>query len=336
MTKTTFQKGVKISTTILLSTILIGFTFVGANIMPAFAGDPPLCGFVITSNVKLTHNYNCTDATGGITIGADNVKIDLNGWAINCTGAGYLGSCQGTGAIGIDTNGHNNITIKGPGTINGFEFGVLVNGGSNINVMNLFVTGPVSPGAGNNDRPQAQGIRVQDTVCPNPLDTIVNIKGNDVTNHREGIALIDANCVNVHRNSVSDNNSDPVECSGILLVRSNNNNIGHNDVFQNGENLPNDGGIIVRTNSDNNTIQSNDVFDNFGSGISIRTGSDNNQVTNNNVGQGGAGAHTFFGGDLSELGAVAGNTYPNNCYTNSNIAPAPAIAKKCPKNGVGA
>lgn len=328
MTKTSFKRGAKISTTILLSTILIGITFTGANIPQAFASVA--CGDTVTSNVKLTQDLNCTEGANGITVGADNVKIDLNGFDINCTGAGYLSSCQGTGDSGIDTNGHSNITIKGPGTINGWTFGVLVNGGQNINVMNLFVTGPVSPGAGNNNRPQAQGIRVQNVDCPDPLDTIVNIKGNDVTNHREGIALINADCVNVHRNSVSDNNSDPVECSGILLVASDNNNIGHNDVSANGENLPDDGGILVTSGSDNNNIQSNDVTGNFGAGISIRSGSTGNQVVNNQV-----SGHTLFGGDLSEIGAGT-NNYENNCYTNSNISPSPPVAKKCPRPGAGA
>jgi len=329
MTKTIYRRGAKISTTILLSSILIGITFTGANITPAFASVA--CGATITSNVKLTHDLNCTDGANGITVGADNVKIDLNGFDINCTGAGYLGSCQGTGDSGIDTNGFSNITIKGPGTINGWTFGVLVDGGSNINVMNLFVTGPVSPGVNANPRPQAQGIRIQNTDCPDPLDTIVNIKGNDVTNHREGIALINADCVNVHRNSVSDNNSDPVECSGILLQNSDNNNIGHNDVSANGENLGQDGGIIVDFGSDNNNIQSNDVSGNFGSGISIRSGASNNQVVNNQV-----SGHTLFGGDLSDLGAGAGNNFPNNCFTISNISPTPTVAKKCPRPGAGA
>ncbi len=330
MTKTSFKKGAKISTTILLSTILIGITFTGANITPAFADD--LCGATITSSVKLTHDQNCTDITGGITIGADNVTVDLNGWNINCTSAGgYLGSCQGTGTAGVDTNGFNGATVKGPGTINGFAVGVLVNGGTEANVKNLTITGPASPGIGSNPRPAAQhAVRVTNINCPDDLSTSVNVHNNDLSNHTEGLALIGADCVNVHHNVMHDNNSDPVQCSGIVVNGSNNNKIHHNDVTRNGENLGIDAGIIVLANSNNNHIYQNDVFLNNGEGISVRSGSSGNDVDRNQI-----TGHVVFAGDLTEYGAGS-NTYDKNCFTTTNIAPAPTTAKKCPLKGVGA
>ena len=300
-------------------------TFTGTNITPAFATHI-LCGSIVSGEVELDGNLACSGP--GLTVGADGTTIDLNGFTISCTGAGYLGSCQGIPTdIGIDTAGFNNIEIE-DGTITGFNFGVVVNGGSNITVEELVITGPAAPAgsipftATNPRPPGAQGILVQNTVCPTPIDTIVDIVENDVSNHTEGIALLNAECVNVEENRAHDNNSDPVECSGILLVGSSFNRIVDNDVFRNGENLASDAGILLRNNSDNNTIEENDVTNNFGAGISLRSGSDSNTVDENEI-----SGHTLFGGDLSELGFIPppGNNYVENCYTTTNIVPAPPV-----------
>src|SRR5712691_8023264 len=125
------------------------------------------CGGTVTGAVALTSDLGCDG--NGLTVGADGTTIDLNGHTISCADpAGYLGSCQGLGFVGIDTNTHNDVLIKGPGTITGFQVGVKVNMGSNVNVRDLTVTGPASPGAGSNPRPDAEGILVQFTVCPTP------------------------------------------------------------------------------------------------------------------------------------------------------------------------
>ena len=327
MTKITYLKAAKISTTILLSTILIGITFTGANIPTAFANN--LCGTTIVVNTVLTHNQNCTDVTGGITIGAIDVELDLNGWDINCTSVGgYLGSCQGTGTIGVDQNGFTGMTVTGPGSINGFAFGVLVDA-TGANVKDLFITGPVSPGIGNNPRPAAQGIVVTGILCPFDFETTVNIHGNEINNHREGVALFGANCVNIHQNVVTDNNSDPVECSGLLLVGSDNNKIHANDIFRNGENAIFDGGILLYA-SDTNKIFRNDVTGNFGAGISLRAASAGNTVNHNQLTN-----NPLFGGDLSEILGSGVNSYLKNCYVTTNIVPVPGIANKCPIPNAG-
>lgn len=328
MTKTTYLRATKISTTILLSTILIGITFTSANIPTAFADD--LCGTTITTATKLTHDQNCTDVTGGITIGANNITLDLNGWSINCTGAGYLGSCQGSGTIGVDQNGFTGMTVKGPGTINGFSVGVLVDA-TGANVKDLLITGPLSPGIGFNPRPGAQhGVRVVNIVCPVDFETTANIHGNEIENHTEGVSLLSANCVNIHHNVIHDNNSDPVECSAIVMIGSDNNKIHANDLFNNGENLSSDAGLIGYF-SDNNKIFRNLVTNNNGAGISLRITSAGNMVDHNQV-----SGHTLFGGDLSEIIGSGVNSYNANCYTTTNIVPVPALANKCPIPKAGA
>jgi len=334
MIRKTFHKLTKTSTTILLSSILLGITFTGGNMPTAFADD--LCGTTIVVDTVLTHPQNCTDATGGITIGANDVKLDLNGWDINCTGAGYLGSCQGTGAIGVDQDGWSGMTVVGPGSINGFTIGVLVDAPL-ANVHGLFITGPPAPGlAGNqNPRPAGQhGIRIVEINCPGDLETTESIHHNEIENHTEGIAIIDSNCVNVHHNEIHDNNSDPIECSGIVMIRSDNNKIHDNTISDNGENLGQDAGIILY-DSDNNKIYRNLVFDNNGAGISLRTTSTGNVVSQNEVFN-----NLSFGGDLSiASGAKLGtgtNNWDKNCFGTTNVVPAPTPAKKCPIKNAGA
>jgi len=317
----------KITSTILLSALLLGVTATSMNLPTAYGGGLA-CGDVLIVDTVLTADLNCTNVTGGLTIGAIDVEVDLNGFDINCTGTGYLGSCQSSGTIGVDQNGFTGMTVTGPGSINGFTFGVLVDA-TGANVTDLFITGPASPNG--NPRPVAQGVRVVSILCPDDFDTTVNIHGNEIDNHREGVALINANCVNVHHNVIHDNNSDPVECSGILLQGSSNNKIHANDIFNNGENLGSDAGIILDFSSDNNKIFRNDVTNNNGAGISIRSASTGNTVDHNQV-----SGHGLFGGDLSEISAPGVNSYLKNCYTTTNIAPVPGMSNKCPIPNAGA
>jgi len=316
----------KITSTILLSALLLGVAVTSMNIQPAHAGQF-LCGTTIVVDTVLLDDQNCTNITGGITIGANDIELDLDGFNINCTGGGYLGSCQSTGAIGVNQDGWTGMTVAGPGAIDGFTFGVSVDA-TGANVKDLWITGPASPNG--NDRPQAQGILVTSIECPDDFDTTVNIHGNEIDNHREGVALFDANCVNIHHNEIHDNNSDPAQCSGILLVNSNNNKIQHNTIFNNGENLPNDAGIIL-FNSDSNNIHQNDVSNNNGAGISLRGGSDLNKVDHNQ-----ATGNPNFGGDLVESGAGANNSWTKNCFGTETPIGLSTSSNKCPIPNAGA
>jgi hypothetical protein len=317
---------------------LVSAMFIGLTVMLLLGIAPSevqaghlTCGSTVSGHVVFDGNLACSG--NGLTVGADNTTIDLAGFTLSCTGAGYLGSCQGLGFVGINTNGFNSVLIKG-GTITGFAVGVHVNGGSSVNVRDLTVTGPSSPGAGSNPRPGATGILVTGTVCPSPADTIINIHGNNVSNHLEGIELVGANCVNVGHNHVHDNNTDPVECHGIKVVNSGNNNFNNNLVERNGENLGIDGGLtLIGSGSANNTITHNDVSNNCGDGISARSGANNNQTVNNEArnnstsnlaGQcfGPPPAGTFF--DLAARADGPGNKWNKNNQCNTQSAGIPA------------
>jgi Periplasmic copper-binding protein (NosD) len=116
-------------------TLLGGIGLVAASLFaiatPAQAAVALKCGATITRSVTLSQNIDCThdSADDGVTIGAADVTINLNGHKI--LGPGDL---KDTG--GIVDNGHDNLTITG-GTISNFWYGVTVSGTSITEVTGL-------------------------------------------------------------------------------------------------------------------------------------------------------------------------------------------------------
>src|SRR4051794_407827 len=90
----------------------------------ATRSKPVACGDTITASVKLDHDL--TDCpNNGIVIGADGIKLDLNGHTID--GDDALQDCE-PGApcdLGVLNSGHRAVTIKG-GAVRGFATGVVV------------------------------------------------------------------------------------------------------------------------------------------------------------------------------------------------------------------
>src|SRR5207302_2003210 len=214
----------------------------------------------------------------------------LNGRIVTCIGTIFEASCQGVSPVpfGINTNRHRNIRIinsneEESGVIKGFDVGVWVNGGSNVKVKGITITGPHKPPV--NARPQSQGILVTGVGCglyndpSNDANLFVKISTNAVSNHLDGIALNQANCVQLLNNTVFNNNSDVSENHGILLQDSSHNKVVSNNVFGNGEAFLADGGIIVDgAMSRGNLITQNEVSDNNGDGIALRNGATANVV----------------------------------------------------------
>ena len=78
-----------------------------------------MCGATILANLKLDHDLAC--AGGGLIVGADGIKLDLNGHTITGSGTGD----------GINVTGRTNVSIFG-GTIRNFGAGVLTNTATGI------------------------------------------------------------------------------------------------------------------------------------------------------------------------------------------------------------
>ena len=143
---------------------------------------PTLCnngGVPVSGKVVLTQDIICMDIgagnVNGLTVGAPNTTIFLNGFSIKCvdprpsgpdhpTVNSYKFSCQGDFQIsggffadtGIDTCGFSNVQIKGAGMIQGFSVGVRMRGRAPTNT-----TGPCGAGAANLTGPSANNVKVQ-------------------------------------------------------------------------------------------------------------------------------------------------------------------------------
>lgn len=309
--------------------------FALAIALPAVMMAGPTCGSVVSGNVVLDADLQCTN-THGLIVGSDDTTIDLNGHTISCVGPGYLGSCQGTQKYGVLSWEKNNVVVKGPGKITGFTVGVWLQKAVGANVRDLEVTGPASPGAGQNPRVDSAGILLQGAPCPVDQSTTANISSNKVSNHRLGIFLLYSGCANVGHNYAFDNNSDLWKNSyGIIAGEVADTTIHSNIVERNGDNLSTvEGGIGVGgPNAKNNVVTNNTSSNNCGDGIQIGVANPGNNVVTNNIlrnngkttlnGQCAAAAPgTYF--DLVERYGATGNQINKNnkCETQFGTMPA--------------
>jgi hypothetical protein len=86
-----------------------------------------------------------------IEITASDVRLDLAGHRISCTGSGFEGSCQVPGSSDDIAAGTphgvrvaqelTEVTVRGPGTVDGFRNGVVILGGD-AQVKGLTITAP--------------------------------------------------------------------------------------------------------------------------------------------------------------------------------------------------
>ncbi len=92
--------------------------------------SPVSCGDKITRDTKLHRDLiNCR--SNGIVIGADGVRLDLNGHTIDGNGK-LVASCQKKKIIcddGVVSVGHTNVTVAG-GSIRNFALGAYVTAGA--------------------------------------------------------------------------------------------------------------------------------------------------------------------------------------------------------------
>src|SRR5690349_3094382 len=99
------------------------------------------CGAVVYGPVSLTADVSCP-AGDGIVIGADHVRIDLNGYKIT--------SPDTVGTRGIRSSGFSSVKIVGPGRVAGFGNSVWLEDGDNHEVRDIdaATVSSVGPGYG--------------------------------------------------------------------------------------------------------------------------------------------------------------------------------------------
>ncbi len=201
---------------------------VAAALSPLPAEGSHLCGATITANTTLDHNQVCTG--NGVTIGADFVRLKLNGFSIEgpldvIFGApggrcnAFTGDATTTGVI---VTGRTGVEITGPGSVKRFGTGILISGGTN-NSIEAGILGPVHV------TENVDGVRLDGSTTANTIqENVISL------NCGIGVFLDSA-----HNNKIEDNfcdkNHGPPTCGCLQAVVSNNNKVQRNTMDQNGD-----------------------------------------------------------------------------------------------------
>lgn len=150
--------------------------------IPASASND-LCGTTIVDDLELDHDLTCSG--DGLTIGADGIKVDLNGYTI-------AGADTGTGII---VTGRTNIRIFG-GTIRNFQTGIRLFESSGVTISQNHIANNTMDGidlqAGSIDNTVKEN-EIRDNVSRGIMlrsDTIRNtIKENTLSGNNVAILL---------------------------------------------------------------------------------------------------------------------------------------------------
>ena len=203
---------------------------------PASAALTPTivqCGVPIVSSIRAMNNLDCPNS--GIVVGADGITIDLAGHRIE--------GDQSVGGYGVDNSGgFNEVTVKN-GTIDHFEFGVVLTNTDRNIMKDLIVTDSKLNGFGLSTTTRA-----------------VLLRNDSLGNGAHGIALAPAGGSTLSENNVSHNAE-----SGIFISSSS----GPNTVKNNAVNGNGESGIAVTGSSGGQTISGNRVASNERQGIYI-------------------------------------------------------------------
>lgn len=275
--------------------------------------------YVLTVDIAVV-DTTCIEITAG------DVTFDLAGHTLSCTGAGFAGTCQVPQftSFGINVaSGLTGITLTGPGTIAGFDNGVVISE-SNAHVRGLSITGPPCDPT-DCSRPLSQGIIVIG-------ESAVNLSGNSVRDHFYGLRLVEVPCPGADAACVFNGNT--VRGSthwGILVDNSTDYTMTRNVVRSNGTiamfELFHAGGIALGSGSVGLTIAGNDASDNVGWGIGLAPPTNDNIIVNNTArGNQAGGARSGIGDfEAADLLGFPGSTNTwndnNRCHTEGGVVP---------------
>ncbi len=229
----------------------------GAAALPASASAGTVsCGEKITADTTLQNDLvDCPNR--GIVIGADGIRLDLNGHTVDGDGTPFA-SCPENGScdIGIFSNHDDRVVIKG-GSVTEFDAGVIVGKSRRTEVHDLIASENASFGI---------------IVALSTGVEVTRSSGVDgPTDDSDGMGLFVSSHVRVARNNFSDNGE-----IGIHMFQTNRSSITHNEMSGN-----NDGFLpLFIENSNRNRVSHNGMEEN-GEGI-ILLGS-RNSVTHNRI-----------------------------------------------------
>jgi parallel beta-helix repeat protein len=211
-------------------------------------GASDLCGTTIVADMILNQSFRC--AGQGLTVGANNITLRLNGNTIS-------GSSSG---VGISLTGRSGVRITGPGIITGFRTGILVVDSLDIEIDDVSALENGVP------RPPTDELAALHDGILVINSHRVELEGNvTVRNGDDGINLISSSESQLSNNMSEDNGH-----NGLRLDASDYNRLRMNRVLSNGDlvGFPRGCGIEV-FGSINNVIEENVVIENH-TGIRLR------------------------------------------------------------------
>ena len=260
------------------------------------------CGQTIVASTTLDSNVGpCSE---GLTIAADNVVLDLNGFTVSGTPAAGEGP-------GILVSGRTGVTVRN-GTVTQFDTGVAIEGGSGNTVTNM----DIRDNRGTGD--YGEGVLVYQSTG----NTVSN---NRITNNGPygGISMLVASNNLIENNQIVNNNMSTTNTSGIRLENvgrtgSNGNTIRGNLVQGSGLD-----GIQIFAGGSDNRISQNSVLNNNRDGITAFAGSNRNVIEDNQVRYNGYGpingSGIYIRAAAGTFPAPAGNIIRRNVSTGNRV-----------------
>lgn len=215
---------------------LISTTLLGALTLTSGTAYAQACGDVLTADTTLTATLSCGGP--GFVIGADDIVLDCDGYALNGPGSD----------IGILLDGRTGVTVKNC-IVNRFSVGILLTDASANAVFKNSVSGSTSVGSG----------AVQ---LSNGSDGNVLKLNRSYANDGRGIAIIDSTGNLLEDNGVMGNGFrgiDLIDASGNAVLR---NYVGDNT----------SGGVVISGTATGNILHDNDVFLSSSEGFAVLAG----------------------------------------------------------------
>ena len=122
--------------------VLAGFVFLGGGAAEAANISGTISSpLTITANSRLTGNVACAVVNAPcIIFGASNISLSLNGFTITGRNTSLTSCTLSLGETAIETNGKNNVVIRGPGLITEFNGGGVLVSGNNSSVEGVAMT----------------------------------------------------------------------------------------------------------------------------------------------------------------------------------------------------
>ena len=205
----------------------------------------PACGQVVSGNVTLTSNLNCSG--DGLIVGDDNTVINMNGYTIEGPG-------KQSSKVGIMIPAASNVQVKGAGQLRNFQAGVLATGSDKVEVSRIIFSDDQIAVfmTGTRDTKISENIMDRNTIGV----AAHSEKGADIeSNVMDGNALAGITLVNSLDSTIAGNNIQGSNDGIFLDPQSHNNVVSSNIAKQNTEDINNGNGLPPNIN--NNDFKDN-------------------------------------------------------------------------------